>query len=345
MQALPIVPPPIDDEILSSWIARVAASHGLRPRDLLCWIGLDQRDYRDLDLTIDRSSAWRISKAFRTAPDHLVSMTHTNLPARARPFARCGYRIYACPFCFQDDPYGKNSPILKSWSLWWARDCVSCGRKLAANDPCHIFPHVPQSSYPRINHWADQGAAILEQWATEKEHCAVAVEIPLLLRLILRFAGIQTRIHDIRFLEPSNRLRLLCGLGRLAHDPVMKIAWMRGFANSKSLEECEDILNGEPGDLIRRIDQADRFPRLRRKAARQLAHRRQLLAALIAVKRMGLLEAPKKKAETPLDKICRQAVSEALANQSSNRRPTKLSATTVLREAQRIATIQLSRAS
>ncbi len=203
MQALPIVPPPAADEILSSWVARVAAAHHLRPTDLLCWIGAQYKNHRDLDLTIDNLSATRLAKAFRTSPEHIVSMTHTDLPTRARPFARAGHRIYACSFCFQNNSDRQNSPVLKSWTLWWERNCTTCGRTLAADDLSQAFPELPRRVYRRIDCWANEGATVLQKWAIENRCLDTSIEMSSFLKLTLRLGSVPVGGRIVRLAQPD----------------------------------------------------------------------------------------------------------------------------------------------
>ena len=106
---LPVVLKPVDDELLSSWLARHAAYYGVSGPFFAKWLMPDTRNLSLLDHRLGLTQVARISEKLRCDPIALIAMTLIDTPAgsaelicrnRAHKFAgpaRIGTRARAHP--------------------------------------------------------------------------------------------------------------------------------------------------------------------------------------------------------------------------------------------------------
>ena len=79
-RALPLIAPLHADELLSSWLMRIAQDYYIPPRSLLTHMGLSSPSVERLDLTLTFAQAIAISGFVRQPPDAIIGMTHAKLP-------------------------------------------------------------------------------------------------------------------------------------------------------------------------------------------------------------------------------------------------------------------------
>ena len=79
-RALPLIAPPRADELLSSWLTRIAQDYYIPPRGLLTHMGLSSPSVERLDLTLTFAQAITMSGFVRQPPDAIIGMTHAKLP-------------------------------------------------------------------------------------------------------------------------------------------------------------------------------------------------------------------------------------------------------------------------
>ncbi len=125
---LPIIPEPETDEILSSWLTRIAAVYGTKLSSLLEQIGcletnpylLDRRPtQRDIDI---------IALSLRRQSSAIVEMTFSGIApealdfvSRAAPVLRC----YKC--CAEFGARGLHGVVMRRWHVNVATNCRRCG--------------------------------------------------------------------------------------------------------------------------------------------------------------------------------------------------------------------------
>ena len=109
MGPLPIIPEPEVDEILSSWLKRVAAVYNAQPSSLLEQIGCFETDPLMLDRRPEPADIEVIALSLRRKRTEIVDMTFSGVASEAlefvthrRPGLRC-YKWNAHPIraCFE----------------------------------------------------------------------------------------------------------------------------------------------------------------------------------------------------------------------------------------------------
>ena len=95
LRPLPKTVAPLRDELLSGWLARLAASNYCEISELLAHVGLDSRYADTLDFELNAEAAGRIAAAARVSPALVQSLIFPALPPTEAqltaqvPFQRC----------------------------------------------------------------------------------------------------------------------------------------------------------------------------------------------------------------------------------------------------------------
>jgi hypothetical protein len=132
IRPLPVILPPLADELLSSWISRHAAFLGVSTARLLRHYQIEVTAVRDLDLNPSRRDAVVLASVLRCSPHLVCNMmqsrggpVRSGLLAIRRPpqFCRaCAHRHAASPFT--------RGARLRSWMEGWRITCPICGAAL-----------------------------------------------------------------------------------------------------------------------------------------------------------------------------------------------------------------------
>jgi len=163
---LPVAPPPVADERLSSWLARLAELYGATICGLLGHFGMrgTERgaDFHDnLEWRLGERDAASISVATGQSLGALRAMTFAELRPRARPLiARQGRRV--CPDC-------AGGPVIarKSGALPWVFWCPIHGSRLRPLHGPLLADRFSGEVLERLDPFARDGAAWLRTWASE----------------------------------------------------------------------------------------------------------------------------------------------------------------------------------
>lgn len=162
---LPVIPPAEPDELLSSWLKRIAKVYVVRPHDLLAHIGLSSPSVERRDHDLSLAQAIVISGFVNRAPDDITRMTHTRLTQDCRPFLQSQRLHQRCPTCTMRQADTKASgAILRSWMQGWRISCRACGSRLT-----DIAPRAPggDDAIPdNILTDAHEGQHLFESYAT-----------------------------------------------------------------------------------------------------------------------------------------------------------------------------------
>ncbi len=127
-RALPLIAPPRADELLSSWLTRIAQDYYIPPRGLLTHMGLSSPSVERLDLTLTFAQAITMSGFVRQPPDAIIGMTHAKLPADCQTLVRVRHPQQSCRSCAsQLKRDGAAGAVLKSWMQGWRATCRACG--------------------------------------------------------------------------------------------------------------------------------------------------------------------------------------------------------------------------
>ncbi|MGC1860616.1 MAG: TniQ family protein [Methylocystis sp.] len=165
---LPVAPPPMADERLSSWLARLAKLYGVTIGGLLEHFGLREinvgSDFLgDLDWRLGAAEAAAIAAATGRIPPALRAMTFAELRPRARALiARRGRRV--CPVCAGDPMVARKSAALP-WVFW----CPLHGARMRPLTGATLPDIFSEAVLARLDPFARRAAARLNAWASEGE--------------------------------------------------------------------------------------------------------------------------------------------------------------------------------
>jgi TniQ len=132
IRPLPVVLPPLPDELLSSWINRHAAFIGLSGGRLLRHYNIEVPTVRDLDLSLSRRHAVLLADILRCSPHLIRNMTQSRggrvrsrLVAIRQPPQICR----ACAHRHAANALTRGTR-LRSWMEGWRITCPVCGAAL-----------------------------------------------------------------------------------------------------------------------------------------------------------------------------------------------------------------------
>lgn len=168
---LPIVPPPLPEERLSSWLERVADVYLVSLDELQSHVGW-ARPALELEREPALSDVECIAAATSSSVERLFAMTFHGLPSRYRNLLRWKAGEI-CPACSQGM---QRPPRLKAWSFAFSFWCERHRQPLFSRDTRGVSALG--------DYWAARrGGAILNRWGMGKGADGVPVEPALSLLL------------------------------------------------------------------------------------------------------------------------------------------------------------------
>jgi hypothetical protein len=120
---LPKTVAPLPDELLSSWLSRLAAANYCNDAELLAHIEIDTRHGAALDFNVEAADAEKIAIAARVDPDTVQSMTFTAM-TKMEMMLTAQALSQSCPEC------SRRGLSLRHWRRFCAFDCQFCGTLL-----------------------------------------------------------------------------------------------------------------------------------------------------------------------------------------------------------------------
>ena len=125
---LPIIPEPETDEILSSWLTRVAANYNAKLSSLLEQIGCLENNPYLLDRRPTQSDIDIIALSLRRSRSEIAAMTFSGVAPAALDFVARNappLRCYKC--CAEFGARGLHGVLMRGWHLTVATTCRRCG--------------------------------------------------------------------------------------------------------------------------------------------------------------------------------------------------------------------------
>ena len=136
VRPLPFRPPPARDELLSSWIGRLAKANHCSVDELYAYLGLGQGRVPECASDLRGANWARLCEAVRRSPDEIVAMT---LPDTMHHSVQCVSRhdFQYCSGCVEKMP----DLVLRDWRFAWSLTCKNCGQALAAKHPAEAVSY------------------------------------------------------------------------------------------------------------------------------------------------------------------------------------------------------------
>lgn len=137
VRQLPVVLPPLADELLSSWINRHASFYGVTGGHLLRHYSLEAASLRDLDLNLTSYDQRQLAHLFRYDPRAIRNMTQS--PGRPRPpgLIATSRPMQVCRRCItrHRGELATRGARLRSWMEGWRIGCPVCGIAMEDSRP------------------------------------------------------------------------------------------------------------------------------------------------------------------------------------------------------------------
>jgi len=133
-KSLPVVLKPVEDELLSSWIARHAEYYSVGPLAMLRHCLPDANSLRAADLRLSSEQAARIAHIFYSTPAEIRRMSHADIPKDAAQLL-APKAVQTCPSCAQEhERRNASAARLRSSLEGWRITCRICGSTLVELD-------------------------------------------------------------------------------------------------------------------------------------------------------------------------------------------------------------------
>ncbi|WP_157769936.1 TniQ family protein [Ruegeria profundi] len=130
VRPLPFRPPPLRDELLSSWLGRLAKANYCSVEELCGYLGLGQGRVPECASDLQTANWAMLCGAVQRSPDEIVSMAlpdsiHHDVQYVSR------HDFQYCPGCVAKSP----DLVLRHWRLAWSMTCEICGQALEPKNP------------------------------------------------------------------------------------------------------------------------------------------------------------------------------------------------------------------
>lgn len=196
-KGLPVVLKPVEDELLSSWIARHAGYYSVSPLAMLRHCLPDAISLRAVDLRLSSEQTDRIAHIFHSTPAEIRRMSHADIPQdAARLLVPRATQI--CLVCAQDNARRDLAAArLRSSLEGWRVTCRVCGSALIELDERgHSRPQERLATFAHLWHEALRGQNLFED-AIINNNWPWASPIHILRLLLVRRSCKKGSPHDL----------------------------------------------------------------------------------------------------------------------------------------------------
>ncbi len=212
-QPLPRRPPPIQDELLSSWIARLAQVNHCCIEELCGYLGLERGRVPETVAELSRMNLDRLSFAVQRTHDEITAMMLADdghFPLRCL----AEYDFQRCPGCTVQTP----GLALRHWRFTWSLTCEKCGQELA---PMHPAGPDAEIVSDKLAARACRGAEVLKSTFADGDLKAIRR-----IRLAINFMSSLELVHSTSLTSGNKvaRFTMLGVIGTCTQRPLLKAA-------------------------------------------------------------------------------------------------------------------------
>ena len=217
-QPLPRCPPPVSDELLSSWIKRLACANHCAEDELCKYLGLQGgRAPETLAELVGVDLVW-FCNLLRLKRKDLAVMLLEDRPSF--PFGCIAREDFQhCSQCIAEAP----GVSLRHWRFVWSLTCENCGATLV---PSLFAENAPHSISAKLKFRAGRGVVFLKSAydsdsSRNARRAALAIHFVSALDPSLRESALISACQKSRF-------TLLAAIGMAASRPLLKAALIIG---------------------------------------------------------------------------------------------------------------------
>jgi len=186
IRPLPVILPPLADELLSSWINRHAAFFGVSGGRLLRHCTIEVPSVRDLDLNLSRRHTALLADILRCSPHLVRNMTQSRggrVRSRLVTIRQPPQICRTCEHRHAADSLTRGAR-LRSWMEGWRLTCPVCGAQLEDfRLYTRLFRHPSDALLVRIGSSARDGEHIIDR--ASKRRGGTSAHAALMRRLLL----------------------------------------------------------------------------------------------------------------------------------------------------------------
>ena len=133
VRQLPVVPPLLADELLSSWLTRTSSYYRTSAKELLEQIGCIETSLEILDRSAGPADLAALAFALHVKPAELLNISFNAVPKPVLNFISPWAKLRECPRCSAEFHEQGMTTVLREWCVAFAIACRRCGRLLI---PC-----------------------------------------------------------------------------------------------------------------------------------------------------------------------------------------------------------------
>ena len=164
---LPVVLKPIEDELLSSWLARHAAYYGVSKPFFAEWLMPGTRNLSLLDYRLGLAQVARLSEKLQCDPIALIAMTFIDTPAGSADLISRNRAPQVCRPCAERHAReGASGAVPKHWREAWRITCPACSAPLSDTNERPDSGETLRDTSPFADVWKEAlaGEAIVERF-------------------------------------------------------------------------------------------------------------------------------------------------------------------------------------
>ncbi len=164
---LPVVLRPVEDELLSSWLARHAAYYGVTGPFFAKWLMPGTSNLSVLDHRLGLAQVARLSEKLRRDPSALIAMTFIDAPAGSCELICRNRAPQICrPCADRHAREGASGAVPKHWRKAWRVTCPACGAPLSDTNERPDNGETLRDTSPFSRVWKEAlaGEAIIERF-------------------------------------------------------------------------------------------------------------------------------------------------------------------------------------
>jgi TniQ len=197
VRPLPVILPPLRDELLSSWIGRHAAFYGVGVSRMLRHCLLDARSVRHLDLHLVSGDQQRLGEIFRCGASIIRKMTQSRNGRQTEGPIATVRPMQVCRRCVrhhqsEDITHGAR---LRSWMEGWRVSCPVCETRLEDARPMDLLIRVDASDplLVRTAGRARLGEMLIDNGVRKAGRCGASLVELMRILMLPRAAGPRNR--------------------------------------------------------------------------------------------------------------------------------------------------------
>jgi len=214
---------PLPDELLSSWVGRLASANYCDARELLQHVGIPDVSNSALDQDLPNVWVEALALAGRIQTNHIRKMALPKFDIHTNPFIAT-QPFQDCPSCRA--AAGNEGFELRHWRFAWSLYCEKCGDRLT---PLYLGRAAKEPVTKQLIQKAGQGAKVLAR-AVQTNNTKDLRRVQTALRFSTAYLCIHSPDSVLFSGNYYDRLFCLAAISEVQNYPLAKAAWL--IANS-----------------------------------------------------------------------------------------------------------------